>query len=156
MFPIVFRLHLFDATIGMDRYTKLRDADFRGVFSINEIMEVYYHMLYPEDEHLVSSKEVLVNWPKVMLFRKNSSLAAPISRYLELFINNGIVQHRINKYRDTKFMRFRKVKTAQILTFSQLAGIFYICGALYALAIIVFVIEIIYSIVQSKLQFMCA
>lgn len=127
----------------MERYTVLRDPSFRGVFSINEIMEVYYHMIYPNDENLISCKEVLLNWPKNMYFRKDSSLVTPINRYLELFTNNGVVKHRISKFRDMKYMRVRRVKLQQILTLSQLGGIFYICGSLYAVAIIVFAFEMI-------------
>lgn len=81
--------------------------------------------------------------PIEMYFNKASFYLRPFNTQLQKFASNGLLQHWIDKYRHVEYRRTVSEKLPAVLTYQQLEGIFYICGALYVMAIVVFILEII-------------
>lgn len=137
----IFRLEMYDE--DLQHFRDLKDPSFRGIYTVSEIKAGYYNKLQRHDtESYVSiSKQRLMMVPIVFHLRKHSCLTAPINNRLEKLVNSGLMEHWVDEYRDAKYSTVRKIRTPQTLTMDQIKGIFYICAALHATALIVFVVE---------------
>lgn len=75
-------------------------------------------------------------------FAKQSSLAAPINWHIANLHSNGMFTRWRIEYSDP-YLYSRIRKMPQILTMDQAEGIFYVCGSLHALAVLIFALELL-------------
>lgn len=121
----------------------MKDPQFLGALTSTEISATYYNRYHRNDVAVVLSKERILLLPIVIYLRKYSCLRSPFNQHVEKLTSGGILEHWINRYTHDKYTHFQMRKTPQVLTLSQLGGIFSICGALYFLAFLVFLMEIV-------------
>lgn len=99
----------------------------------------------------VLSTETITNSIIVIYMQKDSSLLTTFDKHIQKLADYGIIRKWINEYEDRKYFRSYRIKLPRPVSFSQIEGIFYICGILHCIAILVFVVELLWRWLTERL-----
>lgn len=112
---------------------------------------VYSNMKHKNSFAHLICKEHLYIVNVVMFFPKNFYLIDAINKNLGELLSSGIVTHLIDKYIDMRYWNIKQARRSpQVLTFLHIRGTFMLWILLCALALIVFLIELLWQDLKNK------
>lgn len=102
--------------------------------------------MHPDQVPLVMLKDIMLPVAIRMFVKKDTSLVQRIDSHVLNFASSGILDYWKAKYLD----RIPQHKFPKKFTFSQLRGIIHVCAGLYAISLIVFLLEgIVWKVQQG-------
>lgn len=121
---------------------KYHDSDIDGVVYISEQFIRLFNVMYFPHRHSTFTKDQLFNGFVVFYFPKKSILKDLFNRRIQTFHESG----QTNFWHMQGFFVQRSQKTPKessglVLYFENIIGVIQICGTMYLIAFIVFVLE---------------
>lgn len=139
-----FRLRKYDESTSSP-FDHLKDISFRGVIIIRDISALYHNTILNRDSNnfISISKEKISTTLLVFYLRKHSCLTAAFNKHLLKMISSGLIGRSVKEYRDMKYLYVRRDKAPKVLLLDQVVGVFLLCFGLYAIALFVFLLEMV-------------
>lgn len=132
----------------MGKLPTSKSGYIKTVYTTSENILVYYNKISRGQLNEivpVANEEIWIVMP-TMYFQKYSGFVPTMNLYIDRFIANGIISKWENDYTDVKRERMRSERVPQIMTLEQVHGVFYLCCGLYAIATVVFMVEVLSTV----------
>lgn len=105
-----------------------------------KVCELHYNSKNPSSR-LAGTKDQLYMLPLIFLFRKTSPLATEFNRQLQLLQERGLVDFWFRNI--TGSLKSSETRDPTKLEMTSILAAFQICGAMYIVSIIVFILELL-------------
>lgn len=138
-----------------DQYFQLlRNESFRGVVVDTRFRVTHYNRRRPHNERMAMSKDRIFGTSIVMFTKKDYSFVSQLNSHVQNMVSSGLMQYWEYAFLIGKKWKTPQEKVPEKLTLRQLEGIFYICAVLYAISILVFLLEIIVWNLKPRATFL--
>ena len=139
-------MNLFDLFVHSITYTPGDFVDnfpilYDGVAFATDLTQKSFNLRNSADHRLGFTKDRLFMFNPMFLFRNNSMLTTVIDRQLQLFQEVGLIQFWIQNNIENR-RSIPKQNAPTRMNLGNFAAAFQICGLLYVISVIVFLIEI--------------
>lgn len=131
---------MWGTRLGLD---DMRDDNLDGVYVHLKNMVDYNNYLNYRKPKILTTKDHINMYPIWMWVRKFSCLKIAFDYQISALQSSGLIQHWQQFY--IKTVKETEEKEPQKLNIDQFTGIIMICGGLYALSIVVFIMELVIS-----------
>lgn len=127
----------------MEELPKLRDENYRGVYLTTAQIINYYNLQNFPKPAILKTKEYVQMITFTIYFQKYSCLLRTFDRNIAAFVTNGLIHYWDEQF--TKIIDQIEDPEPKQLNIDQIAGVIEICAVLYALSVLVFIMEIMAS-----------
>lgn len=148
----IFRLRHFTGEMG--KLPTSKDAYINTVYTTNDYSIAYYNHISRgllNDMVPVSNKKIFT-LSTTAYSAKHSCLLRFANEYIEQLLAHGLVAKWSNDHSSLKQGKTTHERAPEVLTLNQILGIFYICMGLYAMAIVIFAMELFSHFMQYKIS----
>lgn len=118
----------------------LRDEEFRGVYLTHGRAISYENMLYFRKQKILRTKEHMQMLPMTILLRKYSCLRRSFDFHISALRTSGLIDYWEEIYPDA----IKKIedKKSEKLKIGQIVGVIEVCGVLYTISLLIFILEL--------------
>lgn len=122
----------------------LQSDNFNGVFMASAQIIDYYHFRRLNGEPILRTRETIQLLPYSIYLRRQSCLTHPINLQIALLSSNGLIANWDSKYRANNFLKSKSNdnREPKRLVIDQISGVIIICMVLYAIGVIIFILEL--------------
>lgn len=136
---IVFRI-IFNEANFCTNVQNLPDND-TNVVAFSSDLCLKSHNLEHSKHRLTATKDRLFMYSPIFLFRKLSPLVMEFNKQLQSLQETGLIDYWIRNYTDTRKPHVNRKPNKLKLT--SISAAFQLCGAMYGVSIIVFILEMV-------------
>lgn len=120
----------------------LYDLNIEGVAVSSDLSQKTFNLKNSPKRRLAFTKDRLFMYSPVFLFRKKSALVNVFDKQLQTLRETGLIEFWIKNYIDERKMT-SKQKEPKPLRIDNILAAFQICGVLYLISFVVFILELI-------------
>lgn len=124
------------------------DTEFDGVAITNDVCVHYFNLANSSRKRLGISKDRIFMYSAVFYFHKPSALRDPFNKELMKYREAGLKRYWEKQQFDDRKSKFNR-KNPTKLQIDSISTIFQICGIMYSISLVVFMLEI------TSLKYMC-
>lgn len=136
-----YRMLLSGALVS-ESLQSLYDNDINGVVLTSDISQKAFNLENLPHRRLGFTKDRLFMYSPVFLFRNKSMLTRVINKELQLLQETGLIEFWTKNYIDDRKPKSKQRQPSK-LRMENIVAAFQICGIMYFISFIVFILEII-------------
>lgn len=122
-------------------FTMLYDKENNGVMLATDLFVKLFNLKHPH-RRMIFTKDRLIRFSPIILYRKNSVLTSVFNKQLQALIENGLIDYWTKNYMDTHQANSKQRQLSKI-RMRNVFAIFQTCAVAYLISCMVFVLEII-------------